>query len=411
MKKHSVLMWLLPIVIIVVALALAFILISSKKPLEQEPTIDKAFLVDAQRVYTESVDFAIKTQGNVIPKNQTKLSSQVSGAIVKISPVFVEGGFFDKGDVLIELEQDDYLTEVKLAEAQLAQAEADLQEEVARGKVAEKEWRSVNSTAPPALGLRQPQLAREQANVKGAQAQLERAKRNLSRTQIKAPYNGVVVQRDVDLGQFLPVGSVIGEVYSIDVAEVRLPITNSDLAFLHLDTGVSQSNVVNLSANVAGKFMQWEGKLVRSEGVLSTDNRVIYAIAEIADPYMRKSDSVKGGAPLRYGQFVQASISGTQTEDVIVLPRQLVRLDNTVITVSDDRTLAIKAVDILRSDEQNVYIGSGIESGEQVVTSAVPNAYSGMKVRLPGDEPEIDSPSVNDQLENKDEINPPSGDK
>ena len=219
MKTHSVLRWLLPIVIIILALVLAFILISSKEPLEQEPIVEKAFLVDAKSVYTESVDFTVKTQGNVIPKHQTKLSGQVSGAIVNISSVFVEGGFFNKGDVLVELEQDDYLTEVKLAEAQLAQAEADLQEEVARGKVAEKEWRSVNSTAPPALGLRQPQLAREQANVKGAQAQLERAKRNLSRTQIKAPYNGVVVQRDVDLGQFLPVGSVIGEVFSTDVAE------------------------------------------------------------------------------------------------------------------------------------------------------------------------------------------------
>ncbi|MBO1254847.1 efflux RND transporter periplasmic adaptor subunit [Alteromonas sp. 5E99-2] len=410
MKKHSVVRWLLPIAIIIVALVIAFILITSKKPLEQEPIVDKAFLVNAQSVYTESVDFTVKTQGNVIPKNQTKLSSQVSGAIVKVSPVFVEGGFFSIGDVLIELEQDDYLTEVKLAEAQLAQAEADLQEEIARGKVAEKEWRSVNSSAPPALGLREPQLAREQANVKGAQAQLERAKRNLSRTQIKAPYNGVVVQRDVDLGQFLPVGSVVGEVFSTDVAEVRLPITNSDLAFLHLDTGVSQSNVVNLSANVAGKLTQWEGKLVRSEGVLSTDSRVIYAIAEIDDPYMRKNTSEQKQA-LRYGQFVQATISGTQTEDVIVLPRQLVRLDNTVLTVSDNRTLAIKSVDILRSDEQHVYIGSGIDSGEQIVTSAVPNAYTGMKIRLPGDEPEIDTPSENDQPDDKNEIEPHNEDQ
>ena len=182
----------LPLVIILVGLAIAVVLVSSRKPPEQVPVEIPAFLVDAKEIQSEQVSFIVKSQGNVVPRNKTALSAQVSGQAVSLSDSFIAGGSFKKGDVLATLEQDDYKTDLKLAEAELAQAQAALQEEIARGKVAEQEWRSVNSVAPPELGLRKPQLAKEQANVKAAEAKLERAKRNLARTQITAPYNGIV---------------------------------------------------------------------------------------------------------------------------------------------------------------------------------------------------------------------------
>jgi len=104
----------------------------------------------------------------VQPRNQTMLSAQVSGRIIRVADNFIEGGFFDKGDVLVEIEAVDYETDLLLAQAELAQAQASLDEEIARGQVAEKEWSSFNSGTPPELGLRKPQLAREQALVKAA---------------------------------------------------------------------------------------------------------------------------------------------------------------------------------------------------------------------------------------------------
>ena len=405
MKNSSLLRSALPFLIILVALGAAFVMIKAKKPPEKEEVVEKAFLVEAQEVYVEPVEFVVYSQGDVVPKNQTRISSQVSGIIVDISPVFVEGGFFNKGEILLTLEQDDYLTEVKLAEAELARATAALEEEVARGKVAEEEWRSVNNTVPPALGLRKPQLMREQANLKAAKAQLERAQRNLARTEIKAPYNGVVVSRDVDLGQFLPIGTAIGEIFSTDVAEVRLPLTNSDLSILNINAGVEAQNTVTLTANVAGQQRSWQGKLVRSEGVMDSGSRVMFAIVEILDPYIRKATTVHDTA-LRFGQFVQAVVSGTKTEEVVVLPRNLLRLDNTVITITDDREIEIKNVEVARSDAQRVYIRSGLESGSRVAVSAVPNAFNGMKVRLPSDEPEVEEPSKFDQADDDESLSP-----
>jgi len=329
------------------------------------------------------------------------LSAQVSGQVVSLSDVFIAGGTFKKGDVLATLEQDDYRTDLKLAEAELAQAKAALQEEIARGKVAEQEWRSVSSVAPPELGLRKPQLAKEQANVKASEAKLERAKRNLERTKITAPYNGIVVERNIDLGQFVAAGTMLGTVYSTDTAEVRLPIPDSDLMFVDIAGQSSDSAPVFLSASVGGIKRTWQGKLVRSEGILDTNSRVVYAIVEVQDPYNLKSSH---GAPLRFGQFVEAEITSRQNEALIVLPRSILRLDNTVLTVNDNREIDIKSVEVARTTAKEVFIRSGLEAGDLVVNSAVPNPYNGMKVRLPGDEPVLSDTAESDTTEDTDKV-------
>ena len=401
----------LPLIIIVVAVIAAVVLIKARKPPEQNEVETKAFLVEAKPANVEPVQFVVASQGNVVPKNKTSVSAQVSGRVVELADIFVAGGMFSKGDVLMTLEQHDYETDVKLAEAELAQAQAALVEEQARGKVAEQEWRSVNSVVPPELGLRKPQLAKEMANVKAAEAKLERARRNLDRTEIKAPYNGIIVERNVDLGQFVTVGSVVGTLYSTDVAEVRLPITDSDLAFINLSNDVNHASDVQLTARVAGKQRTWNGKLVRTEGLLDAGNRVVYAVVYVNDPYMRNVSESDAGVPLRFGQFVEAKITGSDSQELFVLPRSVLRLDNTVLTVNSERELQIKPVDIVRSSAKSVYLSGGLEDGELVVRSAVPNPYTGMKVRLPGDEPELPESAKNDKEDDDTSVTPAGGDE
>lgn len=382
MKSSSLLKIILPILIIFLAILVAVAMISMRKPPEKEEVVERALLVEAKDVVRENVEFVIRSQGEVRAKNYTRISAQVSGKVVEITALFQPGRFFTKGDVLLRLERDDFETDLKLASAELARAKASLDEEVARGKVAEEEWRSVNNQAP-ALGLRKPQLAREQANVKAAEANYERALRNLARTEIRAPYNGLVISRDVDVGQFMPVSGVVGQVSSTDVAEVRLPLTNTDLAFIDFSTSVSPNNPVTLNANVAGEERFWQGRLVRSEGVMDSASRVIHAVVEVNDPYGLNVTDNNSVVPLRFGQFVKAEVAGTRSEDVVVLSRNLLRLDGSVLTVSDNLEIKIVPVQVVRSDARQVYIGSGLEAGDKVIVSAVPNPYNGMKVRLP----------------------------
>mgnify|MGYP001038930819 CR=1 FL=1 len=373
---------LIPLGIIVLAVIATVALIALKPEPEKKEVDVKAFLVDAKPIFYEDVEFLVYSQGSVQPKNKTTLSTQVSGRVIAINDAFNEGGFFEKGEVLVELESDDYQTDLLLAEAELARAQASLDEEIARGQVAEREWASVNSGARPQLGLRKPQLAREQANLKAASANLERAKRNFERTKIRAPYDGLVKSRTVDLGQFMTMGSQIGEVFSTGVAEVRLPLTDNDVSFLG-DLRTEQPQVT-VAADVAGKRHFWQGKLVRDESVLDEARRVIYGVVEITDPYNLKGET--HSSALKFGRFVSATISGVTAENIAKLPRFVMRLDGTVLTVDEDRKLQINSVDVVRADEDFVYIGNGLPSNHQVVMSAVSTPYNGMPVRFIGEE-------------------------
>ncbi len=384
----------IPVLILVAAVVVAAVLISMKPKPEKNEVETPEFLVESTPITFENVEFLVYAQGSVQPKNRTLLSTQVSGRIVGIASNFVEGGFFRKGDVLVTLESDDYETDLLLQEAELARAQAALDEEIARGEVARKEWKSVNSGTPPELGLRKPQLAREQANVKAAKANLQRAKRNLGRTKIRAPYDGLVKSRNIDLGQFLPLGGQVGEIFSTDVAEVRLPLTDNDVAFVG-DIRAEQPTV-SLRASVAGKQTYWQGRLVRDEAVLDENRRVIYGVVEVNDPYNLQGN--QHDTPLKFGRFVSAVISGIDADDIVKLPRYVLRLDGTVLSVDEESKLRINDVEVVRTDEEYVYISEGLKAKHEVILSAVSSPYDGMSVRQV-DEPNQTPPGQ----ENEDE--------
>ena len=384
-----------PILILIVAILLTFLIIKMKAPPVKKELIVKDFLVDAQAIFSQDIEFLVYAQGVVQAKDKTILSTQVSGRIVAIAEAFNEGGFFKKGDVLVELESSDYQTDLLLAEAELARAQAALDEEIARGEVARQEWSSINSNAPPELGLRKPQLAREQANLKAAKANLERAKRNFSRTSIKAPYDGLVKSSLVNLGQFASMGTQLGEVYSTEVAEIRLPLTDNDLAFIHNLRTVQPK--VTLSADVAGKKHIWQGRMVRDEAVLDASRRVIYGVVEVKDPYNLRAS--KHNSPLKFGRFVSAAVSGITVKNIVKLPRFVMRLDGTVLTVNDEQKLQINTVEVVRTDEDFVYISGGLPRDQKVVMSAVSSPYEGMPVRFLDDSSSPQEP-LNDEVSN-----------
>ena len=373
-----------PLVILMTALAAAGLLVGSKKPPEKQEVKDKPFLVNAIPVEIKDLNYTVSSQGTVRPLVQTVLSAQVSGKVTAVSEAFIAGGMFYKGEVLVQLEKADYLTDLQAAEAELARANAALEEEQARGKVAAEEWRQVKNSVAPELGLRKPQLAKEMANVRAAEANLARAKRNLARTTITAPYDGLVKQKQVDIGQFVGTGAQLGTIYGTDIAEVRLPLSDDQLAFL--DPAQNGSANVSLSATVGGKTQHWQAVLARDEGVVDEQSRVIYVIARVADPYQRKTSA--SSVPLKFGRFVKADIEGARGENLIVLPRSVLSMDGTLLTVDDQRKLHIKTVTVQRTDNHYVYISDGLSADDLVITSAVPNPVEDMAVRLPQDDPE-----------------------
>ncbi|WP_213994681.1 efflux RND transporter periplasmic adaptor subunit [Arsukibacterium sp.] len=381
---------ILPVIVVVIAVAAAVGLAKLRQPPEKNDESRPAILVNAAPIQPDNIVYQIKSQGMVTPKLETSLISEVNGRVVAVAEQFVAGGFFNKDDLLVTVEQSDYLTNVKAAQAALANAQAMLAEEKARVRVAEEEWRSFTDGTAPALGLRQPQLASALASVQSAEAELERARRDLARTEIRAPYDGMVRNRQANLGQFISRGTVLGSIVGTEVAEIRLPLTDTDMAFLAMPGAVdADSNKVTLSSNVAGQQLEWPAKLVRTEGMLDERSRVIYVVAEVTDPYQRNSQSKP---VLNFGRFVGATIRGSQAEQVVKVARHLLLPGNQILVVDNDNTLQFRQVTVDRATNEFAYIKAGLEPTDQLALSAISNPLAGTVVRVAGaDNAEDDS--------------------
>jgi RND family efflux transporter MFP subunit len=384
--------FILPLGLIVGAIVTVVVLATvagGKRPPRQD-TGQSAVLVEAIPARAQSLNFVVESQGPVRPRTETTLVAEVSGKIVSVSPDFVAGGFFRAGDVLLEVDPSDYSTAVKRAEAALASRRAQLADEQARSEQAIKDWRNLGKSGePPPLVARKPQLADAEANVLAAQADLDKARRDLQRTRITVPYDGLVRDKRVDVGQFVAAGSQLGVTFSVDTAEVRLPLSSTDIAFLDLPPATDQDGgeypVVSLEATVAGDIRRWDARLIRTEGVIDESSRVLYAVAEVRDPYGLLGENNQD--ELRMGTFVRAAIEGRFIENAVVLPRYVLRNDNTVLIANSERELEVREVTVARAEPDKVYLSSGVGDGELVITTTLDAPIPGTRLVISGEDP------------------------
>ena len=298
---------------------------------------------------------------------------EVSGAVVEISPKFIPGGVFDANEVLMRIDPTNYRVAVTQAEALVRQRTIEYE---GAKKLRTQGYRAESEYASSAAALAT------------AEADLVRAKRNLERTYIRLPYAGMVRGKEADLGQFVNPGTRLGVTFATDYAEVRLPLTDRDLAFVDLPyaseiTAAAETRgpEVLLSAEQRGRLVEWQARIVRSEGVVDESSRVTYAVAKVEDPYALHSDHV----PLPMGTFVTASIEGVAIEGLLRVPRHALHGSNQLLFVDDENTLRIRNVSIVRADAEYAYIDDGAEPGERVILTAMESPINGMPVRTTAD--------------------------
>jgi RND family efflux transporter MFP subunit len=339
--------------------------------------------VEATRVQPAGFDVRIRSEGTVRPRTESVLIPQVAGIVTEVSSSFREGEFFDAGAVLLVLDDRDYRLSLATAEAQVAQAESALEQELALAKVVENDWKQLGKTAPD-LGLRKPQIAAARADLLAAKAQLERARIDLERTRIRAPYAGRVLTQQADVGQYVTVGAELGRIYATDYVEVRLPLSNRELEFVDLperfrdDAGApTPGPAVSLTARFGQSRHIWQGRIVRAEGAIDTGSRHLYVIAQVDDPYLR-GDGAR--PPLRIGQFVEGVIDGRRLEQVFVLPRSALREGGEVLLVNAAERLERRAVNVVWSDPESVVIRNGLAAGDVVALTPMSVAANGTLV-------------------------------
>lgn len=381
----------LPIGLILLSIALVVVMVTiakGKRP-EKKDKGQTAILVDAIDAEIRSLNFVVVSQGTVKPRTETTLVSEVSGIIISVSPDFVAGGFFRKGETLLQIDPSDYETAVKRAEAALASRQAKLADETARSEQALRDWTNLGRGGTPSdLALHKPQLLDAQANVHAAEADVQKARRDLQRTRITVPYDGLVKQKLVDIGQYVTPGTRLGVSFAIETAEIRLPLSKDDIAYLDLPSATEVKDQpfppVLLKSTEAGEVHSWQAEIIRTEGVVDEVSRVIYAVAQVIDPYGVLGQSTQD--ELRVGTFVSAEIQGVAANNVVVLPRYALQSDNTVLVANSELKLEIRPVTVLRAEPRLVYISAGLSGGEKVVTTTLEAPIPGTRLTISGEQ-------------------------
>ena len=384
------------------AIGLVIMMLALRPEPPQRSPVDAAILVDTLPVAPTATRFEIRSQGTVAPRTETTLSAEVTGTIVEISPKFIAGGVFSAGETLMRIDPTNYRVAVRQAEALVKQRQIEF--DGAR-RLRDQGYRA------------ESEFAAAEAALASAEADLVRTRRDLERTAISLPYAGMVRRKNADLGQFVTPGTVLGVTFATDHAEVRLPLTDNDLAFIDLPAPGRAGNeespgpAVELSAVREGRLRRWPASVVRTEGVVDEQSRVTFVVARIDDPYALEPGALEPGAlepgapgaretgrsALPVGTFVTATIAGREQAGVIPVPRHAMRGPDQVWVADADDTLRARTVDVVRADDEFAYVSGGLEAGDEVVMTALEAPVNGLRVRTadtPRSTPDLDEESA-----------------
>ncbi len=377
---------LLVVLVLVLGVVIFKILSSMRKPPVRKEKPVVAPLVEAFTAHPEDLRMTVHGFGTAQPKVSVQVIPQVSGRVVASHANFLAGGFFKAGEPLVRIEPTDYELAVENAAALVAQAEYVLQQEEAEALVARTEWQQLHGDEKPTspLVLRLPQIKNAKAQLQAARSQLARAKLDLERTVISMPFDGRVVTKNVDQGQYVTPGQSIATVYGTDVIEIIVPLEDKQLEWFDAPLGFANGNPENdragpvalITAEFAGSTHTWKGTIVRTRGRIDAASRMVNVIVEIEKPF----EQTNHGVPLTPGMFVNVEITGKLLTNVIRLPRYAVHNTDEVWLARDGK-LHIQKVKVARWDKTSAYISSGIADGDIVITSPLDIVTDQMKIR------------------------------
>ena len=378
----------LPIAILIGCFFISGYLIRNPTTVEEAAIEIIPVSVRVAEVNLESVDLIVGSQGKVQAAQTASLSAPVAGPVEWISPSMEAGGYVERGQALLRLEAADFETALERSRANLQQAQAE-------SEFADTELARMRELAEQRLASdSQLQDAQRRANVNkarliDAQASYEQAQLDLDRTEIRAPFNAVIQSRDVELGQYVNRAQSVALLYGADEVEVRVPLAIRQLGFLNVPLGQrgeiseERSPDVLLTGMYGGQKYNWPGKLVRIEASIDPNSNTVQTIIRVPQPSTDEEQDVNGfrRIPLPIGLYVEADIEGRTVENIISLPRSVIRNNNQVLIVDAENKMHYREVEIFRLEEQQVLISSGILPGERICISPIQAVVDGMAVQ------------------------------
>lgn len=329
--------------------------------------------VEVQNTQVGNYQAQVVGYGETKPRFELAYAAEVNGRVEWLSDEFEAGKTVKQGELLAKLDATTYEQAMALAKYDLATAQQELLEEQRQGDQARSEWLRSGLTGEPnsPLVLREPQLASAQAKLENAQKALEKAQNDVEKTEIRAPFDGVIVNRDIQPGSYLNTGSTVATLYSIDRIEIEIPLSDAQWANLPKQTATTEWTATITDST--GEH-QWDAEIERSYQYVAQDTRQRSIVLVVDKPLEQEE-------PLFPGTFVQATIEGTKVENLWQLPSSALSQQGEIWTVDAQGLLAKTAATAVFERQGHIYIEpTQQESNVQVVLRPLSNFKVGMKV-------------------------------
>lgn len=362
----------------------------------------------------------VRARGTVMPARQVVLGTEVGGKVIKISEELQPGGKFLKGDIIARIDPSDYRIAVEQSYAMVDSAQAQLSIEESRKAVATREWDmfggKTKATGNKQLALREPQMRSATTQLKSARSGLKRARLGVERTLLRAPFDGMVQARNVELGQIVGPGAPLLNYVGTHNYWVQVSLPVERLAWISVPGigGQVAGSPVNISHQIGHERIEREGRVLRLLGEVDPAGRMARVLIEVSDPLgmvaakaanasegteVTKSESPiesSSSLPLLLGTYVEVDIEGRDADNVVELDRSALRGGDTVYVMKPDNTLEKRKVEVLWRRENIVLVSAGVKSGEKIVVSPLASAVDGMKLRLPAEHSKATTPATPD---------------
>ena len=374
-------------------LGLVLLIVFRPRPAAQEP-LRRVPLVVTAPADVRSGNLTIRGSGTVRPKSQIIMSSQVAGRVEWASPAFASGGRFEKGDLLLRIEEADYVNRVDAASAAVAQRQVEVLQWEEEQALAREEYQRMlaregmdapDSASLSSLIFREPQLQAAQAGLRSAEAQLADARLALGRTRLVAPFDGIVRSKSVDVGQYVAPGQNLGSLYDTDEVEIVVPLTDTEASLVEglweAGAGDEATRIpATVRATFGGREYEWPAYVDRAEGALNQETRAVDVVVRVPDPFM--SDETGRRPPLLLGTYASVDIQGVAREAYAVLPRMALRDGEAVYVVEHDTLLVVRPAVVLQEIGGDVFVSADIAAGEPVVVSPMNIVTDSMVVQV-----------------------------
>jgi RND family efflux transporter MFP subunit len=402
------LQFLLSVVVLACGMALATYYMKTSpeaKPRKREPSPP---LVEVQQVNSGNHRLIVSSMGTVLAAKEINLTAGVGGEIIKMSDNMVPGGLFAKDELLVTIDPADYQLAIMRLKSEVARAQYNLELEMGNQRIAQQEFDILGqevSEVEKKLMLREPQLGSQQAALDGAKATLAQAQLNLTRTQVKAPFNGVVLSRSVNLGARISEATVLARLVGTDEFWVKLAISITQLRWINFPTGDQPGSEVRIYLQEkSGDSAFRTGRVIRLAADIEEQGRMAVVYVAVKDPFNRLPEN-RTQPQLLLGSFVRAEIAGTELAGVVPIKRDHLREGNSIWLLSDDQTLEIRQVDIVAKTSEQIFIGSGLTDGERLIVSDLTAPAPGIPVKLlPEGEKNLGNTVADDSRMKKQEV-------